>query len=152
MRKVIGLGVFTLFIFLMSSCMRSGSWFPDVDCVTKTVEITTELNPNVLPAKGGIVPISVKAEKIIYHKQFGETIKTEVGPTNFELFILNNPNGFTLIKEGDEYFLNCPPNNRNVPIVVTLVVKVGDHEDRYELTQVARNFHVNVDVVGPNEK
>lgn len=129
--------------------MRSGSWFPDLDCITKAIEIKTELTPKVLPQKGGAVPIRVKADKIINYWQFGEIIKTEVGPTTFELFILNNPDGFTLTRKGGDYLLNCPPNTRSVPVVITLVVKVGDHEDRYELTQAPNDLNVNVDVIAP---
>lgn len=147
MKKGIVIGVFALLALFMSSCMRSGSWFPDMDCVTKEVEIKTSLSPDRLPPQGGNVPLVIKAERITHFMQYGQEINTERGPIAYEVALVNNPDGFKLENVNGQYVLSCPANNRNTAIQVTLVVIVGGEKYKHVLTQNPKTYNVDVEIV-----
>lgn len=148
MKKGIVIGVFALLALFMSSCMRSGSWFPDMDCVTKKVEVVASLSPSQLPPQGGKVPLIVSAEKITHYWQYGKEINSERGPVPFELVLMNNPEGYVLEHVNGRYVLTCPVNNRRTAVQLTLVVVVDGERHSFELTQKPNTYDVNVEIPG----
>lgn len=140
-------GVFSLFIMLMSSCMKSGSWFPDMDCVTKQVEVMATLSPDQLPPQGGNVPLLISAQQITHFIQYGKEIKSESTPIPYEVVLENNPDGFKLENVGGDYVLSCPINTRNTAIQLTMVVIVNGERKSFELIQNPKTYNVEVEIV-----
>lgn len=147
MKKGIVIGVLALLALFMSSCMRSGSWFPDMDCVTKEMEIKVSLSPDRLLPQGGNIPLVINAERVTHFMQYGKEINTERGPVAYEVVLVNNPEGFKLENVNGQYVLSCPPNNRNTAIQVTLVVIVDGEKHKFELTQNPKTYNVDVEIV-----